>query len=496
MSLDKLKFSSAFGSNLKSLPKVSINIGACLDIPTGSLITGAKGEIIINGGLANSTGMVGRGNNYKSTIVHYMQLQGMNRMREGMHASVPIELQTYDTECNISLDRLEDLSTNMLNIPQHPITQADVWMVTDKSQLTADVWVDKMFAFMDTKSTMKEAVIEYQCFKDPYGDGCLKLPFPSFIEIDSLTEFEAKSTTDMLSSGLDDSNTNTYAMKQGGFKTKVFSQLPAKVTGSNSYLAVTAQLGKGIAIASGPMSAPEPKKLQFLKQGEEIKGATGKFNFLTLNAFVANNASKLVNQTTKKAEYPLDNKADSLETELNSVRLTVLRSKFGPSGSNIVIVVSQNEGVVPTLTEFENIKENGRFGLEGSLISYNVCIMPDVKISRTTVRTKINENKQLRRAINITSELQQLNLYMGNNPLIREVMCTPKELYDDIKALGYDWDIILRTREYWTIDQYDNKIPYLSSVDLLRMRKGLYHPYFLNEDKTLKTKYKDLLTEK
>ncbi len=493
MSFDKFKFSQAFGKELKVLPKVSINIGACLDIPTGSLITGAKGEIIINGGLANSTGMVGRGNNYKSTIVHFMELNAMNRMREGMNVELPVELQTYDTECNISLDRLEALSTKMASIPDFPITQADVWMVTDKSMLTADAWVDKMFGFMDMKSKAKDAIIEYQGFKDPYGPGCLRLPFPSFVEIDSLTEFEAKSTTEMLSSGLDESNTNTYAMKQGGFKTKVFSQLPAKVTGSNSYLAVTAQLGKGIAIASGPMSAPEPKKLQFLKQGEEIKGATGKFNFLTLNAFVANNASKLVNQTTKKAEYPLDNKADSLETELNSVRLTVLRSKFGPSGSNITIVVSQNEGVVPELTEFENIKENGRYGIEGSLISYNLCLLPDVKISRTTVRTKINENKLLRRATNITSEMQQLNLYMGTNPLIRETMCTPKELYDDIKALGYDWDMLLRTREYWTIDQYDNKTPYLSSVDLLRMRKGLYHPYFLNEDKTLKKQYAKIM---
>lgn len=492
MSLDKFKFSNAFGADKKVLPKVSINIGACLDIPTCSLVIGAKGEIIYNGGLANSTGMVGRGNNYKSTILHYMELQAMNRMIEATGLNIPIELQTYDTECNISIDRLEDLSSGMEFIPSNPITDADIWMVTDKSIMTGDAWVDKLFSFMDLKSSSKDALIEYQCFKDPYGPNALKLPFPSFIEIDSLSEFEAKSTTEMLSSGLDDSNTNTYAMKQGGFKSKVFSQLPARVTGSNSYLGVTAQLGKGIDMA-GPMKAPEPKKLQYLKQGEEIKGATGKFNFLTLNAFIANNAAKLTNPTTKKAEFPLDNKADSLETELNTVRLTVLRSKFGPSGTNITIIVSQHTGVDPQLTEFYNIKENGKYGIGGNDRSYYIELMPDVTLSRTTIRTKINESKQLRRAINIASEMQQLGLYLGNHPYVREAMCTPKELYEDIKALGYDWDMLLRTREYWTINQYDNKVPYLNTLDLMRMRIGKYTPYFLNEDKTLKTKYKSIM---
>jgi hypothetical protein len=69
-------------------------------------------------------------------------------------------------------------------------------------------------------------------------------------------------------------------------------------------------------------------------------------------------------------------------------------------------------------------------------------------------------------------------------------MCTPSELYNDLIKLGYDWDMLLRTREYWTINQYDNPTPYLSSIDLLKMRKGLYEPYFLDKDKKLKKEYK------
>lgn len=480
-------FGNFFKEEHKVMPKVSINIGAGLDIPTGSLITGLKGETIINGGLANTVGMVGTGNNYKSTILHYMQLKGMDRMMEGCTKN--IGMATYDTECNISIDRLESLASRMKYVGQNPITQTGKWMVMDKSKILGDEWTDIMFKFMETKGKDEKNKVEYECFKDPYSDKPMRVPFPSFAEIDSLTEFEAASTVNLLKDGLDGSDTNTYAMKQGGFKTKVVTQLPRLVNSSNTYLGLTAQAGGKINIPTGPMSAQPTKKLQYMKHDMDIKGATGKFNFLLLNAWWANTASKLTNQTTRQAEYPIDNSQDSIETELNVVRLTLLRGKFGPSGINLEIVVSQYEGVLPTLTEFHNIKENGKYGISGSNISYFMDIYPDVSLSRTTVRRKIDSDAKLRRAINITLEMMQLSLYMGSHPDVMELMCSPKELYEDIKKLGYDWNILLKTREYWTINQYSNPIPFLSSMDLLKMRKGLYHPYFLNEDKTVKKEY-------
>ena len=110
---------------------------------------------------------------------------------------------------------------------------------------------------------------------------------------------------------------------------------------------------------------------------------------------------------------------------------------------------------------------------------------PDVSLSRTTIRNKIDSEPRLRRAINITSELLQLSIF---NPELETqgLMCTPKELYEDIKKLGYDWNVLLDTRGYWTIDQYTNKVPFLSTVDLLKMRKGLYTPYFLKDNKEKK----------
>lgn len=54
------------------------------------------------------------------------------------------------------------------------------------------------------------------------------------------------------------------------------------------------------------------------------------------------------------------------------------------------IVVSQTDGVNPELTHFNYIKENGRYGIDGSNIHYNLTLCPDISLSRTTVRRKIS----------------------------------------------------------------------------------------------------------
>ena len=109
------------------------------------------------------------------------------------------------------------------------------------------------------------------------------------------------------------------------------------------------------------------------------------------------------------------------------------------------------------------IKENNRYGLDGNNINYNLFIYPECKLARTTVRTKINNDPKLRRAINITAELLQLDIY---HPYLKSegLLCTPQELYEDIKKLGYDWNVLLETRGYWTPNQYEHPIEQIEGV--------------------------------
>lgn len=470
-----------FNVENKIKPKIYINIGALMDVPTGTIVEGQKGESIINGGLGPITAIVGTGNNFKSTINHYMMLSAVDKIYA---SNVSTAMCTYDTENNVNVDRLEGLASHFEHIPQHPITSEDsIWYVTDKSLILGNKWDTKILKpHVEEKKKDKHSYIDYMAFKDPYTNKTLNMCIPSFIEIDSISEFEGEVSNDMLSKDLDSSDTNTFAMKQGLFKTKFVSNIPSMAIGSNTYFLLTAQLGEKLDMRTGPAAYSQPfRNLQYLKAGEHIKGVSPKFFFLMHNVWYAHTAKALINDSTKLAEYP-SGPDESQKTDLNIVILTQLRGKNGPSGCTIPIIVSQSEGVLPSLTEFHFIKENKRYGLEGSLQSYHLDIYPEINLSRTTVRNKLNTDKLLRRAVNITAELLQLDIY---NKTLKEqgYICTPKELYEDIKKLGYDWKTLLDTRGYWTFDQYANKVPFLSTVDLLKMRKGEYTPYFIKKEK-------------
>lgn len=214
-----------FNITEKTTPKIMINIGALLDIPTSAIVTGRRGESIINGGLGNATGVAGAGNNFKSSLIHYMMLSAANRIVEGAKTTA---MTTYDTEVNISLDRLNYLASKFEHLPKD-ITYNDniCWEITDKDKMPANKWMLNINKYIEEKSKDKNNKVKIECFTDPYTKKELEFYIPTFVEIDSLTEFEPESTMEMLSTDLDTSDSNTYAMKQGLFKTKVLSTLPS-----------------------------------------------------------------------------------------------------------------------------------------------------------------------------------------------------------------------------------------------------------------------------
>ena len=475
---------------IKSLtkPKVLLNIGALLDIPTGSVVKGNRGESIINGGLAIMTGITGIGNSYKSTISHYMMLTAMSRVKEAVDDTYMI---TYDTESNVSIDRLGTFADRYHNLSKESLIDG-TWQVMDKTTYPGDEWAKLIYDTLDNKAKDKTALVKVECLTDPYTKGLLEIVAPTFTEIDSFSEFEPLATIELLSGDLSNANTNTYAMKQSLFKTKFLDSYNVHAGRANAYTLFTAHKGKKIDMNANPYSIPK-KDLGYLDADESIKGTTTKFNFLIQNLWKCQSTTKLVNQTTGTSEYPKYAAGKDIATDLNIVTLKQLRGKNGTSGILIDIIVSQEEGVLPTLTEFHYIKKSKEgqvgYGISGSNLNYTLDLYPDVKLSRTTVRNKIDSDPKLRRAINITAELLQLKTYF---PALESsgLICTPKELYDDIKKLGYNWDELLETRGYWTINQYSHPVKFLSSMDLLYIRKGEYKPYWLDnkDDKSKKKK--------
>ena len=126
------------------------------------------------------------------------------------------------------------------------------------------------------------------------------------------------------------------------------------------------------------------------------------------------------------------------------------------------------------------IKDSSFYGLVGNDKRQTLVLVPEITVQRTTVRKAIDDSYKLRRALEVTSDL--LQIYYLFSPEGKKLLCTPQELYTDLIAMGYNWDTLLSiTRSFWVFEEEDNNnLPPLTTMDLLRMRAGLYVPYWLN----------------
>lgn len=445
-----------------------INVGALLDIPTGDFIIGEHGESILNGGISTLTGVVGIGNNFKTTVMRHMSLTALGRM-PGSKGS------TYDTEVNTTETRIKDLAARIDCLYGEDIIDAGRWVLTDKIVYPADQWYDILKEWLIDKRKSGAKLLKDTPFMNRDRSAHFQMHVPTFTEVDSLSEFVTSDVIRMQDeNSLGEKGANTVSMRQGLQKNRFLMEIPPLAAGATHYMFLTAHIGQEFNLDP---HAPPQKKLQYLKGGLKLKGVPEKFTFITNTCWLCYNAAPLMNQSTKTPEYPRSSDDDLKgDTDLNIVSLTLLRNKSGPSGMTTQLIVSQSEGVLPSLSEFHYIKERERFGINGSLQNYELDLLPGVKLSRTAVRRKIDENEQLRRALNITAELCQMHeLWHG---MEEGLLCTPAELYNDLKAKGYDWEVLLNTRGWWTLED-DHPLPFLSTMDLLKMRIGKYHPYWM-----------------
>ncbi len=478
----KMKFSLSKVSTTqvpKSKPRIALPVGCLLDIPGGEIRKGAKGEYFINGGFHRFTGLIGSSNNYKTTIAHHFALKSLERIMESGYPSL---IETYDTELTISVERLENLADQYMEWVKNPIRRGEpIWVVTDAGEINGNDWEKKFTENTEEIAKNKQMEVEFTAFKDPYTNKAVTDKIPTIGQVDTLSKLRPNKLFDKLDENdLDSSDTNTVWMNEGMFKKKILVSLPRKLAQANKYMVMTAHVSEKIDIATGPAAYMKPsRQLQYLKAGDSVKGVTSEFRESSGIIYQAHTATLLNNKSTKFAEYP-DSSDDTIEVDMNCINMTIVRNKLGRTGVTTPLVVTQSTGVRPELTEFHYIKSVGKFGIEGSNISYNLVLRPEVKLSRTTVKKKIESDKKLARALNFTAEMHQLQLHHRTFCIKEGIYdLTPKDVYDKIIEAGYDWEEILETRGYYLIDQYDKEAkPFLSVIDLLRMAIGTYVPYW------------------
>ena len=445
-----------------------LNLGCLMDIPTGRYYRGKHGESILSGGLAYITGVGGRGNTFKSVIAHFMNLRVLDRYSNAM-------LTLYDSETSVSYARMEMLSTHLPHLAGTDLKETGRVYLTDNTVMTGNKFFEGMRKFTDAKKKDPKPNHGVTPFIDKKGKN-ISAFIPTLFEIDSLSMFQTESVEKIYEKNeIGDSAANTDSLRGSAAKSQMLMQLPNLTGASGSFITMTAHVGDDIPLDP---YAPPAKKLTFLKNKAKFKHVPEKFTFLTNNLWYVLGVQVLQNRGTKAPEYPRD-KDDNMvgDTDLQIVQLQNLRAKNGPTGMPFELILSQSEGVLVGLTEFHYIKSFDRYGISGNLQNYHLDLYPDTNLSRTTIRGKIDSDPLLQRALEITSELCQMtHLWDDTDGLF----CTPKELYDDLKAKGYDWSKLLDTRAYWVFEEHakDAK-PFLSTMDLLNMRKGLYTPYWL-----------------
>ena len=447
--------------------KLLYPIGACFDIPSGTYLKGVDGRWYLNGGLGITTGIVGGPNSQKTGLINAMSLSVADRMCQ-CHTT---KIETYDTEVNVHQSRNIALSLQFESFKNGDIFRKGIWKITDKSKMWGDEFFEAWKAYCAKKEKNAKKLMVDTVFASERHDGPVQTITPTIGSLDSVTEFEHSGAAKVQRGvELGSKDALTVYMQLGLAKARMFSAMTTIAESASAYTLFTAHVGDEPPAIGRPSHLPPPKKIHTIKAGDKIKGVSDKFFFLMANSYQITRVAWLYNSSSDKTpKYPAEEGSNKLD--LMQITLTVLRSKSGPSGVSIDVLMSQKDGLQFGLTEFFNIKKDD-FGISGNNTTYVCDLMPDVTLRRTTIRKKLKEVEGLEHAITICSELKQIGEYSLNKT--PEQLCTPKELYDGIKEQGYCWDKILKeTRTWHTVNNKNHKYPTISTLTLLDMRLGL-----------------------
>lgn len=466
------------------------NTGGVWDVSTGDYVEGPHGEMILMGGMSYTTGISGPGNTFKSVGLWDMLLSVLDNypVSQGGHyctelstkASRPQRLSQFKF-------RLKKLASSIIyDAKVNPGGQLQMQSMKDT---LLDAWwnlfVDQMeekFKLGQKEKTAKEPdYLLTMPVKLPDGT-LLRSMVPDIFGVDSFSTATTSGIEGMQEEFEIGHKKRTTEFLRGGIpKTQMMLEMPVQCARGGGMIILVAHLGK--EFMQDP-NVPPQKQLAFLKAGMKFKGVPEKFNFMVNNCWLFMSASPYWNNGTDRIPmYPRDSGDKTKDdTDLMTVNVANLRGKSGGSGMPFAAVVSQSEGMKNGLTMLDFCKKWGRYGMDDNVQNYFLHLRPDEKLSRTTVRGKFEENERLYNAMKITWELAFTHfLKHEEDEKWREP--TPQQIYDKLKADGYDWDILLDTTPCWSFIEFPSEKPYLSTRDIQRMYHGEYHPYWLGEDK-------------
>lgn len=482
-------FRESFGQHRAAPVKVAMNVFSIFDALTGEWHQGPDGEYYCVGGLYHNTAFAGGPNVGKTQIALHFFATAMSRYYTS-------EGHVADTEGTCPASRINRVAKAIRDgilftvfdehDPDNSNARCDL---LDGTTMFINEWFDTMLKLADERTKKRQNKKDRVTLPWRAANNGITYVLPAYISmVDSWTEARIEGAEELATNkGVDDSSGNTEYMYDGRVKGRILSQSPKLQVKGDIFCIYTASVDEKIEMGGMPGQAPK-KQMAYMDGGLSLKKVSNQFKKMTTSIWWFRMPKPLYKGTAtadKVPKYPYD-KDDVFvgNTDLEYVIFSNTRGKNGGSGVTYELVKSQRDGIKPGLSELNHCIEWGSkdqglkwYGIsDAGQYQYTMDLMPDVKWRNTTIRKMLDDDAKLRRAVELTAWMK-LEFYAVQEPLALELKCTPKELYDDIKALGYDWDILLDTRGYWLYEELaKGQKPFLSIMDLLRMRKGLYHP--------------------
>ncbi len=462
--------------------RIGYNVETMLDNFTGQYHTGTYGEKILSGGAYSSVLITGRGNTIKSTTGLMIQTRVMDRY--------PSTSGTVnDTEDSIvGIFRVEHLSASVAPrlVRDRAFYNTNLFKISNSSsekEPTTTKWFDGLSARI--RARMKKNVkADYTVtpFLDPMDETGktyvkrLKLVMPF---MDSMSKATIDLTQEIIDkAATDSSDQNIITARENLIKARMMREIPRLAGAGGTSWIITAHMGDKMQMME--MGTPQ-SKLAFINAKVTLKHAPEPVTFLTTYILYSNHLKPLMENKTDPL-YPEDDDfglALEKDVDLMELHMMTLRSKVGLTGVEWCYVVSQSDGYKIPLSHFHFIKKY-KFGLDGLGGTWlNLHLLPDVKISRTTINAKIAAEARLTRALEITTAIM-IQIITGNREFkadFAKIGGLP-QLYQAIIDKGYDWEEIYQTRDWWAENHYTNEVKYLSAWDIVRMATGDYIPYW------------------
>ncbi len=424
-----------------------INTGTLFDLATGRFRPGVKNPWVLDGGISTCMGVTGRAQTYKSTMAGSFLARAL-----AIHTDS--EAYIYETENAVYgkeryCDFVDDPSI------------ADRIVFNTATEFSLSDFYNQFVELVEKKLKAKKDYIIDSPFLDPKTKQPYKMWMPTFVLVDSFSRARAnKSISQFEDNNIDDSSLTGAFLADGNFKTRIMTDLPQRASKAGIYVILTAHVGNQPQL--DPYH-PNPKQLQYLKANEKMKSVGSNFEYLT-STLLQTLRTTVMQNSNKQCEYPNEN---STPTEVNEIMTNMIRCKNNASGSQIPYVVSQYQGILNNVTNFNLLRQNGNYGLEvrGNNQGFKLPFGYDKELTKNNLR-KATADPKVERALELIAQLCFIQTFWSHWKMPEYVTMRPEDLASKLKdSQKCSIDRVLNSTGAWSTAKTDKE--YLSILDVL-----------------------------